>query len=73
LLSAVPIPDPTVRRERIVLKGDIPSPANPPSGCTFHTRCPFAQDICKEKVPEFRDFGEEHFVACHFAEELQGN
>jgi oligopeptide transport system ATP-binding protein len=72
LLSAVPIPDSTVRRERIVLKGDIPSPANPPSGCTFHTRCPFAQDICKEKVPEFRDFGEEHFVACHFAEELQG-
>lgn len=72
LLSAVPIPDPTVKRERIVLKGDIPSPANPPSGCTFHTRCPFAQDLCKEKIPEYRDFGDNHFVACHFAEELRG-
>jgi len=72
LLSAVPIPDPTVKRERIVLTGDIPSPANPPSGCAFHTRCPFAQDLCKTSVPEFRDFGDNHFVACHFAEELQG-
>lgn len=70
LISAVPVPDPTLRRERIVLKGDIPSPANPPTGCTFHTRCPFAQDICKEKKPEFKDYGEEHFVACHFATEL---
>lgn len=48
LLSAVPIPDPTVKRERIILEGDIPSPANPPSGCCFHTRCPFATDICKQ-------------------------
>ncbi|WP_342513113.1 dipeptide ABC transporter ATP-binding protein [Sporosarcina sp. FSL K6-1522] len=71
LLSAVPIPDPTVKRERIILKGDIPSPANPPSGCTFHTRCPYAQQTCKEQVPAFRDLGEGHFVACHFAEELQ--
>ncbi|PIE93303.1 ABC transporter ATP-binding protein [Bacillus fungorum] len=65
LLSAVPIPDPTVKRERIILEGDIPSPANPPSGCRFHTRCPFATDICKQTVPEFRNVGEEHYVACH--------
>ncbi|WP_040287324.1 ABC transporter ATP-binding protein [Sporosarcina koreensis] len=71
LLSAVPIPDPTIRRERIILKGDIPSPANPPSGCTFHTRCPYAQDMCKLKVPEFRELHPEHYVACHYAEELE--
>ncbi|PEX94284.1 ABC transporter ATP-binding protein [Bacillus cereus] len=65
LLSAVPIPDPTVKRERIILEGDIPSPANPPSGCRFHTRCPFATEVCKTTVPEFRNVGEEHFVACH--------
>ncbi|MGH0488096.1 ABC transporter ATP-binding protein [Bacillus mycoides] len=65
LLSAVPIPDPTVKRERIILEGDIPSPANPPSGCRFHTRCPVATDICKTNVPEFRNVGENHFVACH--------
>lgn len=72
LLSAVPIPDPSFKRERIILKGDIPSPANPPSGCTFHTRCPFAQQECKERVPEFREIEEERFVACHFAEDLHG-
>lgn len=71
LLSAVPIPDPTIKRERILLKGDIPSPANPPSGCTFHTRCPFAQSLCKEQVPEFKELRDGHFVACHYAEELQ--
>lgn len=65
LLSAVPIPDPTVRRERIVLKGDIPSPANPPSGCKFHTRCPLAQPVCREQVPDYRDVGGGHYVACH--------
>ncbi|CAM3075558.1 dipeptide ABC transporter ATP-binding protein [Paenibacillus sediminis] len=65
LLSAIPIPDPTLKRERIVLKGDIPSPANPPSGCKFHTRCPVATDLCKEQVPEYRDMGGNHFVACH--------
>ncbi|KZD40954.1 Oligopeptide transport ATP-binding protein OppF [Bacillus cereus] len=65
LLSAVPIPDPTVKRERIILEGDIPSPANPPSGCRFHTRCPVATDICKTNVPEFRNVGEDHCVACH--------
>lgn len=71
LLSAVPIPDPTVKRERIILKGDIPSPANPPSGCTFHTRCPFAQETCKIQVPEFRELESGHYVACHYAEELE--
>lgn len=67
LLSAIPIPDPTKKINRILLKGDIPSPANPPSGCKFHTRCMYAKDICKEQVPEFKDLGGEHFVACHFA------
>ncbi len=67
LLSAVPIPDPVVeeRRKRIILKGDVPSPANPPSGCRFHTRCPVVMDICKEVEPEFKDVGGEHWVACH--------
>lgn len=67
LLSAVPVPDPTYKRDRIVLKGDIPSPANPPSGCKFHTRCPLASDLCKQQVPEYRNMGDNHFVACHFA------
>ncbi|MHA0857550.1 ABC transporter ATP-binding protein [Paenibacillus sp. CMAA1364] len=66
LMSAIPIPDPTLKRDRIVLKGDIPSPANPPSGCKFHTRCPIAADICKQQNPEYRLVGIEHFVACHF-------
>jgi len=65
LLSAVPLPIPRMKRERIILKGDIPSPANPPSGCKFHTRCPFATEECKQRVPEFRDMGGGHFVACH--------
>ncbi len=65
LLSAVPIPIPKLKRERIVLKGDIPSPANPPSGCKFHIRCPFAEQRCVEEVPVFRNMGGEHWVACH--------
>lgn len=65
LLSAVPIPDPTLKRERIVLQGDIPSPANPPKGCKFHTRCPVAKDICRQEIPKYRDVGGNHFVACH--------
>jgi len=66
LMSAIPIPDPTLKRERIVLQGDIPSPANPPSGCKFHTRCPIATDKCKVETPKYRDVGNEHFVACHY-------
>lgn len=66
LLSAAPIPDPTLKRERIILKGDIPSPANPPKGCRFHTRCPYAEARCREEVPPLRDVGGGHLVACHF-------
>ncbi|MBE6763404.1 MAG: dipeptide ABC transporter ATP-binding protein [Ruminococcaceae bacterium] len=65
LFSAIPHPDPDVKMERIVLKGDIPSPANPPKGCRFHTRCPYAKDICKEVPPTYKDFGGGHCAACH--------
>lgn len=65
LLSAVPIPDPTVERHRIVLEGDVPSPFNPPAGCRFQPRCKYAKPICKKEEPELIDIGNEHFVACH--------
>ena len=67
LMSAVPIPDPVVTRsrERLILEGDIPSPINPPSGCKFHTRCPYATEQCKQEVPEFKEYGSGHFAACH--------
>lgn len=70
LLSAVPVPDPDVqrRRKRIVLKGDPPSPINPPSGCRFHTRCPIAQEICSQEKPALKQVGADHHCACHFAE-----
>ncbi len=72
LLAAVPIPDPKLerQRERIVLKGEIPSPIHPPKGCRFNTRCPLAQAICFEEEPAFREIGTEHQVACHFAEQV---
>jgi peptide/nickel transport system ATP-binding protein len=73
LLSAVPIPDPKVEasRERILLKGDLPSPANPPQGCRFHTRCPFRQpDRCDTEDPELRTLADGHVAACHYAEEI---
>jgi oligopeptide transport system ATP-binding protein len=65
LLSAVPIPDPTVKKKRIILEGDVPSPINPPSGCHFHTRCPYKEKICEEVEPVFKDIGGGHWVACH--------
>lgn len=70
LLSAIPIPDPTAKRNRIILIGDIPSPANPPSGCKFHTRCPYATEICSKENPEYRELEKNHFVACHRAREI---
>lgn len=70
LLSAVPVADPTVRNERIPLGGEIPNPANPPSGCYFHTRCRFCCDKCKQEVPVYREMEPGHYVACHRAEEL---
>ena len=66
LLSAVPIPDPTVKKKRIILEGDVPSPIDPPSGCHFHTRCMYKEKICEEEVPEFKHIGSGHWVACHF-------
>ncbi|PPA89736.1 dipeptide/oligopeptide/nickel ABC transporter ATP-binding protein [Brevibacillus laterosporus] len=65
LLSAVPVADPDKKQERIILQGDLPSPANPPSGCTFHTRCPHVMDVCREKRPEMLKLREDHQVACH--------
>ena len=75
LLSAIPIPDPDkeAKRQRIILKGDVPNPANPPPACRFHTRCSYATDICKEEDPVFRNLGTEkdvHMVACHHAEQF---
>ncbi len=71
LLSAVPVPDPQLSRsrQRIVLEGDIPSPMNPPKGCRFHTRCPYATDRCREQVPVFKEYEPEHWAACHLLEE----
>jgi oligopeptide/dipeptide ABC transporter ATP-binding protein len=66
LLSSIPIPDPTKRKEHKIIKGDLPNPMNPPSGCRFHPRCPYAQEICKEQEPELVEHENNHHAACHF-------
>lgn len=72
LLSAIPEADPTIKKERIILRGDVPSPINPPSGCRFHTRCPKVMDICRVQEPEFVDSGDGHYVACHLVPAAEG-
>ncbi len=67
LLSAVPVPDPRIKRSRIILQKDMPSPADPPKGCKFHTRCPVCREVCKEQTPAALDAGNGHTVSCHFA------
>jgi len=75
LFSAIPIPDPTIKKERMLLRGEVPSPVNPPSGCRFHPRCPYAMDICRKEEPQLiniHEKGEPHLVACHrFPEEIE--
>lgn len=71
LMSAVPKPDPLYRSDRMIMQGDVADPSNPPPGCYFNPRCRYAKDICRQKAPEFREVKPEHFVACHFAEELK--
>jgi len=68
LMSAIPVPDPTARRQRIILEGDVPSPLNPPLGCRFHTRCPLAFDKCSREEPQLIDYGVEHYAACWLLE-----
>lgn len=70
LLSAVPVPDPRVKMERIILEGDIPSPVNPPNGCKFHTRCKYCMDKCTLVAPQYREYEEGHFVACHLYQQF---
>jgi oligopeptide transport system ATP-binding protein len=67
LLSASPIPDPAFRRDRIILKGDVPSPIDPPPGCRFHTRCLYAEKVCRQQEPQLKEVREKHLTACHFA------
>lgn len=71
LISAVPIPDPSLKKKRILLKGDVPTPINPPSGCKFHPRCIYAKSICSEETPLMEKIAKEHYVACHFAHTLE--
>ncbi len=74
LISSIPRHNIVEKRERQVIQGDLPSPIDPPSGCRFHTRCPFVQDICSNKIPELKNLGSEsdsHLVACHFSVEIK--
>ena len=71
LMSAVPRPNPRVKKERIIMEGDVADPGNPPPGCLFHPRCRYAQERCKVDIPELRELKPDHFVSCHFAEELE--
>ncbi|MCA0991983.1 ABC transporter ATP-binding protein [Pseudalkalibacillus hwajinpoensis] len=71
LLSAIPEPDPKQRKERIILKGDIPSPVDPPDGCRFHTRCPYVMDTCRTKTPDLKVTNKNHFVACHLEKTVE--
>lgn len=68
LMSAIPIADPKIKRERVILHGDPPSPLNPPAGCRFHTRCPEAVDICSQRIPELKNIDSDHLCACHLRE-----
>lgn len=70
LLSSIPVPDPTLERDRVILKGDVPSPINPPDGCRFHTRCPFATEECRTKEPALREIAKNHYASCHYAGQL---
>jgi oligopeptide/dipeptide ABC transporter ATP-binding protein len=70
LLSAVPSMLPEIKKERVILKGDVPSPSNPPSGCTFHTRCPRAEEICSQVVPILKKVGPDHYASCHLVKEI---
>ena len=70
LMSAIPIPNPHLKRERVILKGDVPSPLNPPTGCRFHPRCQYATEICAKEEPAMRELKTEHFVSCHYAEKF---
>jgi oligopeptide transport system ATP-binding protein len=75
LLSAIPLPEPALKRQRMILQGDVPSPLNPPSGCRFHTRCPYARERCRTEEPELADAGADdtlgHRTACHFWREIE--
>jgi peptide/nickel transport system ATP-binding protein len=73
LLSAVPKTDPELKMERIILPGEVANPANPPSGCYFHPRCNYAQDVCSQETPAWEEVSPGHFAACHFARELNLN
>ena len=73
LLSAVPVPDPDFVKKEVLLEGDIPNPANPPTGCTFHTRCPYKMDICTVAIPQLQELDKGHSVACHLYDETVDN